>query len=257
MQPLRITLVQTDLHWEAPAANLSMLEQKIHAVQDTHLIVLPEMFTTGFSMNVSLAESMDGPAASWLKQTAQKKNTSLCGSVMIHEGNKYYNRLLWVSPDANVLKYDKRHLFSLSGEEKVFTSGKEHLTTSINGWNVRALICYDLRFPVWCRNSRLAPYDVLLLVANWPQRRSYAWQQLLIARAIENQCYVIAVNRVGNDGNGIYHSGHTMVINPLGEVLYNKADEEDVFTTQLDYHTLQEVRNNLPFLNDSDSFTIL
>ncbi|RYY99805.1 MAG: amidohydrolase [Chitinophagaceae bacterium] len=261
---LPFTLLQTTLQWEDPAANRRALEEKIRRYSAAgQVVVLPEMFATGFSMKPELlAEEMDGPTVQWMKETARAQRIILTGSLMIKEEGHYYNRGLWVLPNGTVGQYNKRHLFAYAGEHEHYTPGHERLIASVNGWRVQLLVCYDLRFPVWSRQQvhrgeEAAPeYDVLLYVANWPERRSLAWKTLLQARAIENQCYVIGVNRVGEDGNGIYHSGDSMVIDPMGEVLYHKAHEEDAFTITLDKTHLEAVRQKLPFWKDADDFSL-
>lgn len=271
MPELNFTLVQTQLHWEDKEANLQMLEQKIDGLQaPTHVIVLPEMFSTGFSMKPEqLAEKMDGPTVVWMKRMAASKKIILTGSIIIEEDGHFFNRLIWMLPNGHYGFYDKRHLFAFAEEDKHYSAGNKRLIASVNGWKINLMVCYDLRFPVWARQtSPPAPlqgrgektepeYDVLIYVANWPQRRNLAWKTLLQARAIENQCYVIGVNRVGNDGNDIYHSGDSMVIDPLGEILYHKADEEDVFTIALSKEHLQQVRERFQFWRDADEFQIL
>ncbi len=260
MSNLTITLIQSNLHWEDKLANLAMFEEKIMAViEPSHLVVLPEMFSTGFSMKPSeLAEKMDGPTVEWMKRIAATKKIILTGSVIIEENNHYYNRLLWVLPNGVVGAYDKRHRFAFAGEDQFYTAGTQRLITSVNGWKINTQVCYDLRFPVWARQASAEEpeYDVLLYVANWPARRSHAWKSLLIARAIENQCYVIGVNRVGNDGNNIEHSGDSMLIDPLGEVLYTEANLESIFTQQLSKEKLMDIRTRFPFWKDADHFTI-
>ena len=274
MQPLRLSLIQTDLHWENPDANRSMLEQKIRNIkQPGHIVFLPEMFTSGFSMQPELiAEENEGPTFQWMKNLATEKRIILCGSLAVKENNKenssitpqYFNRLFWILPNGHYGTYDKRHLFAYAGEDKYYTAGNRRLITSVNGWRLNLQICYDLRFPVWARQSpspkdRTAgktEYDVLVYLANWPERRIQAWRSLLIARAIENQAYVIGVNRTGNDGNGIYHSGNSMVVDPLGAVCYEMKNEEEVFTTELSYEHLQDARTRLPFLKDGDEFSL-
>ncbi len=258
---LTITLVQTFLHWEDKAANLQMLEERIRNIQETtQVVVLPEMFSTGFSMKPEqFAETMEGKSVAWMKQIAAEKRCIVTGSLIIEEAGNYYNRLLWVLPNGNVSWYDKRHRFAFAGEDQHYTAGEKRVIASVNGWKINLQVCYDLRFPVWARQTPgndVAEYDILLYVANWPQRRSHAWKTLLTARAIENQCYVIGVNRVGNDGNNVYHSGDNCVIDPLGEVLYSKGDEADTFTITLDKEHLQEVRRKFPFWKDGDEFLI-
>ncbi|SDE20730.1 amidohydrolase [Niabella drilacis] len=261
---LRITLIQTRLHWEDKAANLAMLREKIESIPQTQVVVLPEMFSTGFSMSPApLAETMEGPAVQWMKEIAARKKIILAGSLIIQEGGLYFNRLIWMLPNGQYGVYDKRHRFAFAGEDEHYAAGNKRLIASVNGWKVNLQVCYDLRFPVWGRQSTnpaapetMPEYDLLINVANWPQRRSLAWKTLLQARAIENQCYVVGVNRVGDDGNGIYHSGDSMVIDPLGETLYHKADEEDIFTITLHKTKLEEVRTKFPFWKDADGFTI-
>lgn len=262
MSSLTITLIQTQLFWEDKAANLAMLEQKINAIETaTELVVLPEMFSTGFSMRpAQLAETMEGETVSWMKRIAAARKIILTGSVIIEQEGQYYNRLIWMLPNGQYGYYDKRHRFAFAGEDAHYTAGNRRVVAQVNGWKVNLLVCYDLRFPVWARQQLQdgqPEYDLLLYVANWPQRRSHAWQTLLQARAIENQCYVVGLNRVGNDGNDIYHSGDSMVVDPLGQTLYHKADAEDVFTITLQKENLDEVRNKFPFWKDGDSFNLL
>ncbi len=261
-QPLTFTLIQTFLHWEDKAANLAMLEQKIMDIREkTEVVVLPEMFSTGFSMQPEkFAETMDGETVQWMKHIAQQKRIILTGSLMIKEGGNHYNRLVWMLPNGTCGWYNKRHLFAYASENDHFVAGSKRLIASVKGWKINLQVCYDLRFPVWARQSfdpgTEAEYDVLLYVANWPERRNLAWQTLLMARAIENQCYVIGVNRVGNDGNSVYHCGNSMVVDPLGNVLYSKLNEEDCFTITLQKQDLQSIRHKFPFLQDADHFTI-
>ncbi len=239
-----------------------MFEEKINQIKEkTQVIVLPEMFSTGFSMKPEpLAETMTGDTVAWMKKTAAEKKVIVTGSMIVEEEGHYYNRMLWVLPNGQYGQYDKRHLFAFAGEDEHYTGGSQRLIASVNGWKVNLLVCYDLRFPAWARQrfdeQQNFEYDVLIYVANWPERRSTAWKTLLQARAIENQCYVIGVNRVGTDGKDIYHSGDSMVVDPLGEVLYHKAHEEDVFTITLDKEHLQQVREKFPFWKDADRFEI-
>jgi predicted amidohydrolase len=223
------------------------------------------MFTTGFSMQPQiLAEKMDGESILWMKKIANKKGIVLTGSLIIEEDGQYFNRLIWMLPNGELGFYDKRHCFSLAGEDQHYTSGTKRLIASVGGWKINLCICYDLRFPVWTRqvihsdpDKEPAPeYDVLIYVANWPEKRSYAWKSLLAARAIENQCYVVGVNRIGNDGNGISHSGNSMIIDPMGSILYQKEHEEDIHTVVLDKSLLDDVRINLPFWKDADHFLL-
>ena len=261
MPTISFTIIQTNLFWEDKAANLSMLEQKIMGIKErTEIVVLPEMFSTGFSMKPQLlAETMDGPTVSWMKKISSNKKIVLTGSLIIEEEGNYYNRLLWVLPDGNMGYYDKRHRFAFAGEDKEYTAGHKRLIAQVKGWKINLQVCYDLRFPVWARqqSTETPEYDVLLYVANWPERRSHPWKSLLVARAIENQCYVIGVNRVGDDGNGIHHSGDSMVIDPLGVTLYHKQEEEDIFTIVLQKENLIAAREKFPFWKDADNFRIL
>ena len=259
---LTFTLIQTDLVWEDIDANLALLEEKINAISTkTEIIVLPEMFSTGFSMNPEkVAETMEGKALQWMKRIATSKRVILTGSLAIKENERYYNRLIWMLPNGQFSYYDKRHLFAFAGEDNHYTSGNKRLIAQVKGWKINLQVCYDLRFPVWARqqstDEQEAEYDILLYVANWPERRSLAWKTLLTARAIENQCYAIGVNRVGNDGNNIYHSGDSMVINPLGETIYTKANETDTYTFTLEKESLLSIRKQLPFLKDADGFML-
>ena len=267
MSSLTITTIQTDLIWEDKEANLRLLEKKILSLAGpVEVVVLPEMFSTGFSMKPEFfAEPMDGPAVSWMRTVAASRKIILTGSLIIREGNDYFNRLIWMQPNGVFGYYDKRHRFAYAGEDQSYSAGCKRLITSVKGWRVLPLICYDLRFPVWSRQTASIThggvdgnleYDLLLYVANWPQRRSHAWKTLLQARAIENQCFVAGVNRIGNDGNGIYHSGDTGIIGPLGEVLYDAAEREEVFSLTLQKETLTGVRQHFPFWRDADQFTI-
>lgn len=265
MSDLTLSLIQTALFWENPDANLAHLEEKLNALPSTtELVLLPEMFSTGFSMDATrLAETMDGAAVQWMRNSARKHRKILAGSLMIREGEDYYNRLIWMLPNGQFGTYDKRHCFSLAGEDQHFAPGEKRLIASVKGWKVNLCICYDLRFPVWSRQQvdpdgdPLQPeYDLLVYVANWPDRRIKAWQTLLPARAIENQCYVAAVNRIGDDGHGIPHSGHSMVVDPLGEAETAEAGKDTILTVTLKRKLLDEVREKLPFWKDADSFTI-
>ncbi len=270
MSQLAITTIQTNLVWEDKAANLQLLEEKINAIEEkTEIVVLPEMFSTGFSMQPQLfAETMDGETVDWMRRIAEDKRIIVTGSIIIKEDNHFYNRLIWMLPNGDVGFYNKRHLFAYAEEDKHYTAGNKRLIASVKGWKINLQICYDLRFPVWARQaapSQPPPkgeekanpeYDVLIYVANWPERRSHAWKTLLCARAIENQCYVVGVNRVGADGHNINHSGNSLVIDPLGEVLYHMADEEDIFTITLQKEWLEEVRTKFPFWKDGDDFLI-
>lgn len=257
MRDLRLTLVQSELFWEDKGANLRHLEALLAEQQlQTDLILLPEMFTTGFTMNIgSTGSSMEGPEVAWMQSIAKKYSCAVAGSLHIEEENKHYNRLLVVNEEGILAQYNKRHLFGMAGEHKAYEKGTEPLICLINDWRVSFQICYDLRFPVWSRNNN--NYDLLVYVANWPARRSYAWRQLLVARAIENQSFVAAVNRVGTDGNQLPYQGDSCVINPMGEPLWQLADVEVVKQITISASELQEVRANLPFLQDRDHFKLL
>jgi predicted amidohydrolase len=267
MSSLTVTTIQTDPAWEDKPANLRLLEDQIDSLpENPGLVVLPEMFSTGFSMRPEmLAEGMDGPTMSWMQDIAARKRIILTGSLIIEDAGAYYNRLIWMLPTGQYGYYDKRHTFGYAGEKEHYSPGRKRLITSVNGWKVLPLVCYDLRFPVWSRQTPLpAPdsslsepeYDLLIYVANWPERRSHAWKTLLQARAIENQAYVIGVNRVGNDGHDIYHSGDSMIVDPLGEVLYHAHDREETHTLTLYKETLTGIRERFPFLKDADHFSI-
>lgn len=269
MSNLTITILQTNLFWEDKKANIRMLEDKINSIKEkTEVIFLPEMFSTGFSMNAALlAEEMDGETVLWMKKVSAEKQVIICGSLMIKEDGKFYNRLIWMLPNGQMGTYDKRHLFAYAGEDLYFTKGNKRLIASVKGWKINLLICYDLRFPVWARQSagqseengasKTPKYDVLVYVANWPERRIHAWRTLLQARAIENQSFCIGVNRVGNDGNNIYYSGDSMVINPMGEMMYHQQHEEDIYTFSLRKEELEEIRDKTPFWKDADGFMVL
>ncbi|HBH06740.1 MAG TPA: amidohydrolase [Flavobacteriales bacterium] len=258
MEDLRVSIVQTDLHWENPAANLEMYNDKLKSLAGkTDLIVLPEMFATGFSMKPeAFAEKPeDSKAVKWLMKTSSDLQCCITGSLIIQENEKYFNRLFWVDKGTVVGSYDKRHLFTLAGEEKHYSAGNHHLMVELKGWKVLPLICYDLRFPVWSRNT--IDYDLVIYVANWPERRSYPWSQLLRARAIENMAYVVGLNRVGYDGNEVFHSGDSAVINAVGEVVLEfEKGAETTSTQELSIEHLRQTRKKFGFLNDRDSFTI-
>jgi omega-amidase len=270
MSTLTITVIQADLIWEDKAGNLKHLEEKIdEAPEATELIVLPEMFSTGFSMNPGpLAEDMEGPTLTWMKGTAARKRAALTGSIIITEEGNYYNRLIWMLPNGQFGFYDKRHRFAYAGEHDQYTAGCKRLIASVKGWKILPLVCYDLRFPVWSRQGgppkTAGPaagvagleYDLLIYVANWPERRSHAWKTLLQARAIENQSYVVGVNRVGQDGMDIYYSGDSMIIDPQGNVLHHSLGQEAVFTCTIGKEKLEETRNRFPFWRDADHFQI-
>jgi hypoxanthine-DNA glycosylase len=254
-ETLRVTTIQTDLYWEDSVANRAMLEKKIRALEETDVIILPEMFTTGFSMNAKeLAETMSGVTVSWMKQLSKEFSVVLTGSVIIKEGNHYFNRMLWVQPAGELLYYDKKHLFSMAKEEETYTAGTQRIMVDYKGWKIALFVCYDLRFPAWCRNQK--EYDMAIYVASWPAKRSYHWCTLLPARAIENQAYVFGVNRIGKDGKGFDYNGDTMVIDPAGEIWYHQEEKEHIQQHILTKEHLMTVRKQYPFLQDRDTFRI-
>jgi predicted amidohydrolase len=257
MSTLKITSFQSYLFWENIDKNLQNLGLRLNSIREkTDLIVLPEMFSTGFSMNPSkFAEEMGGKTMKWMHDQARKFESVITGSLIIKESDKYYNRLIWMRPDGSHEQYDKRHLFGMGEEDKHYTAGTQKLFVELKGWKICPAICYDLRFPVWLRNKN-EEYDLLLIVANWPERRSLHWRSLIPARAIENQAFVVAVNRVGHDGNEVFHSGDSMCIDPNGKVVYYKPNDEDLYTFTIHKNDLTETRRNLPFLKDADSFDI-
>lgn len=258
MQDLNVAILQADLAWENPQENINYFTKEILELPETvDVIVLPEMFTTGFSMHAAhLAEPQNGKSLSWMLQMAKEKQACVTGSLIIEENGNYYNRLYWVFPDETFKTYDKKHLFSLAKEEQTYAAGTQKLIVEYKGWKFCPLICYDLRFPVWARNTE--DYDVVLFVANWPEMRTSAWDALLKARAIENMAYCVGVNRVGEDGNGYPYSGHSAVYDALGNLLTKSENHHQVFTEvhELSYKKLHENRNKLGFLNDRDDFTV-
>lgn len=261
MASLTITTIQSDIHWENIAANLEMFTAKIRSVREKkEIVVLPEMFTTGFSLNTSMAETMDGSALQWMRAMAQQERIIIIGSLMIKDNGKFFNRLICMYPNGQFGHYDKRHLFSFAHEHKHYAPGNKRFIFSVNGWKINTQICYDIRFPVWTRQNikdGQPEYDILLNVANWPKSRIMHWNTLLQARAIENQCYVVGVNRVGIDANyGLAYSGSSSIISPFGDIIYRKEDAEEIFTITLEKNILEKVRSSFPFLQDADSFVI-
>ena len=254
---MKIALIQSDLHWEEPQKNRNNFEEKIDSIdQEVNLIVLPEMFTTGFTMNASkMAETMQGESVLWMQTLAKKKNCALTGSLIIEENNQYYNRSIFVFPNRKIEHYDKRHLFTLAGEDQFYTKGTQKNIIEYMGWRICPQICYDLRFPVFSRNTE--NYDLLLYVANWPKVRTNAWDALLKARAIENMSYVIGVNRIGFDANAYEHIGHSQAVDFSGNYILEPQETESVFIIELDKNSLLETRKRLDFLSDKDEFTIL
>src|SRR6187431_722951 len=252
MSTLTITGIQTALQWEDASANRKMFEEKINSItRKTEIIILPETFSTGFSMKPKeFAETMDGETIKWMKRITAEKKIILTGSVIIKENENYFNRLIWMLPNGQTGIYDKRHLFGYAGEDNEFTPGTKRLIASVKGWKINLLVCYDLRFPVWARQQVQEDgpeYDLLIYVANWPERRSLAWKTLLQARAIENQCYVVGVNRVGKDGKDIAYSGDSSVFGPLGEAIWQKSGEATVHTVTLSKENIMNTRNQFPF----------
>lgn len=255
---LKISLIQTALQWEAPKENLLHFSSLVKNIKKgtTDIILLPEMFSTGFSMNAAAhAQQMNGDAVTWMIETSKNKNAVVCGSLIINEKNKYYNRLLWVQPDGKILHYDKRHLFRMANEHKTYTAGKKKLIVDYKGWKISPLICYDLRFPVWSRTA--GDIDLVLFVANWPERRNFAWNHLLIARAIENQCYVAGLNRTGKDGENVIYAGNSMVLDPLGGNLITPSGKEQILHAVLSKRMLNDFRKSFPVNLDSDKFKII
>ena len=256
MDKLRITTVQSTLHWKDAQSNRSLFDQKlVPLVGQTDLVILPEMFTTGFSMEpADVAEPMNGPTIQWMQDKARQLGAALTGSLILEENEHYFNRLIWMRPDGTFEQYDKRHLVTLAGEHEVFTAGKEKLITEWLGWKICPMVCYDLRFPVWSRNAE--NWDLLIYVANWPQKRRLHWKTLLQARAIENQCFVAGVNRVGTDGVGLTYVGDTSVIDYAGHHLQQTATVEGHFTCTISKKSMLDYRSKLNFLPDQDKFQI-
>jgi predicted amidohydrolase len=256
---LNITLIQSDIFWEDKEANLRQYEDYIGKIDaQREVVVLPEMFSTGFSMAPErLAEKMDGPSVQWMKDMAAKYRCILAGSLIIEDESHYFNRLIWMQPDGQYGFYDKRHLFGYGEEDKHYEPGSRKLITSVKGWKICPMVCYDLRFPVWARNHPDNGYDVLLYAANWPARRSLAWKTLLQARAIENQSYVVGVNRIGKDANDIEYTGDSSVFGPLGEKLFQQEGGVALQTITLEKSVLEQTRSNFHFLKDADNFLII
>ena len=254
---LTVSLVQTSLHWHDVAANLAMFEEKLAEVPESaDLVILPEMFSTGFSMkSEDLAEPAGGPTTEWMRKQAAKLDAAVTGSVITKDGDNYFNRLIWMRPNGDYHTYDKRHLFRMAGEDGHYSAGEEKLIVTWKGWNICPLVCYDLRFPVWARNRNLE-YDLVLFVANWPAVRVTAWDALLSARSIENLAYSIGVNRTGNDGNGIPHNGHSAVWSPKAERLAFADDAETVLTVSLSKNKLDAFRKAFPAHLDADGFEL-
>jgi omega-amidase len=253
---MKIALIQSDLYWEDASKNRNSFESKINQIGSTvNLVVLPEMFSTGFTMNAqAVAETMQGETVLWLKTLAKQKNFAITGSLIIVENEKYYNRMVFVFPSGEIKYYNKRHLFSLAGEDKFYTNGNEKVIVEYLDWKICLQVCYDLRFPVFARN--IENYDLLLYVANWPKVRTNAWDALLKARAIENLSYAVGVNRVGLDANNYEHTGHSQVVDFLGNYILEPQETEAVFIVELDKNEMLETRKKLDFLSDKDVFEI-
>ncbi|URC13394.1 nitrilase family protein [Flavobacterium sp. B183] len=253
---MKIALIQSNLYWENASENRKQFETKINLIDaDVNLIVLPEMFSTGFTMNAAaVAETMQGETISWIQSLAKQKKAAIVGSLVIVENEKYYNRMVFVFPSGELQYYNKRHLFSLAGEDQFYTRGDEKVIVNYLNWKICLQVCYDLRFPVFARN--VENYDLLLYVANWPKVRTNAWDALLKARAIENLSYVIGVNRVGLDANNFEHIGHSQAVDFLGNYILEPQESEDVFVVELDKNSMLEIRKKLDFLSDKDVFRI-
>ena len=255
-EQLSIALVQYDIVWESAQENHEKIEAMLENYHsDFAILIFPEALSTGFSMNSEkIAEPVDGSTFQWMKNLAVRKNIVVCGSFFVSDNGRYYNRFFWVEPGERVFTYDKHHLFTIEGEIKSFSPGKSRTLIDFKGWKIFPQICYDLRFPVWSRN--VFSYDLMINVANWPASRSEVWKTLLKARAIENQCYVVAVNRVGTDGNKIVHSGDSLVVDPKGIKIYMAGDREIIETVTIDLNRLHAFRDNFNTLKDMDHFTI-
>ena len=252
---LKVTTIQYSIIWENAFKNRELLTNLINKQDQTDIVVLPETFSTGFSIKKQVAETMDGETVLWMLKMAKQKKTAIVGSIIIKESESFYNRLLFVSPTGEIQKYDKQHLFNYGNEGKCFTAGKKVITFNYLGWKIKPIICYDLRFPVAIRNTE--NYDLLLCIANWPKVRVEAWDTLLKARAIENQTYVIGVNRIGVDGNNLEYPGHSNVYDPLGKPLGVLNNELQVSNFTLLKNTITDTRKKFPFLEDRDHFNFV
>jgi omega-amidase len=254
---MNLALIQTDIVWENPSENRKVLEEKINALTESvDIIILPEMFTSGFTMHPNLvAETMNGATILWLQNIAKTKKCAITGSLVISENDNFYNRMVFVFPNGEIQYYDKKHLFTLAGEDKIYTSGKEKVIVNYNNWNICLQVCYDLRFPVFSRN--IENYDLLIYVASWPKVRTNAWDILLKARAVENLSYAIGVNRIGTDNNDFEYIGHSQIIDELGNFIIEPTESEGVFIANLNKNKLDETRSKLNFLNDRDEFNLV
>jgi len=253
MRDLNVTIVQAPIVWMDESANLDAFSRLIEGIgEPTDLIILPEMFTTGFAMDpASCASRMDGRPVAWMRDIAASCNAAVAGSLAIAEGGRFYNRFIMADPEGRIHTYDKRHLFRMGGEHTVYTSGAERVTLPFREWRIRPFVCYDLRFPVWMRN-RGDEYDLAVIVANWPDRRAHHWRALAVARAIENQAFVAAVNRVGADGNGVAHLGGSLVVDPWGQVLFEAGSATCVRTLTLSAEVVRSCRERFPVWKDAD-----
>ena len=256
-EKLNIAFIQPDLKWEDAEANRKLFSERIKEISnDVELIILPEMFTTGFSMNAeNLAEETEAETLAWLQENARSKSSAITGSVIITENGNYYNRLFFVFPDGSYKLYDKRHTFTLAKEDETYTAGKDRLIVDYKGWKICPLVCYDLRFPVWARNT--VDYDLLIYVANWPKKRVDAWDALLKARAIENMAYCVGLNRTGEDGDGYIYNGHSVAYDTLGKPITDlNREDEFIAEVSLDRESMLETRSKLKFLQDRDKFSL-
>lgn len=256
MQPLTLSLIQTATRWHAPAKNRALFDDWFTQLPaESDVVVLPEMFSTGFTMDsTKVAEPMSGPTVTWLRQAAGTLGKVICGSLVIEENGAYYNRFFWAQPNGDLEHYDKRHRFRMAGEHEHYAAGQRPLTLTYKGWRIRPFVCYDLRFPVWLRNRD--DYDLLLGVANWPAARQGAWNTLLRARAVENLSYVVGVNCMGRDGNGVEYRGGSGVYRPDGEIQLEQLDREGVFTATLEPELLVSWRERFPAHLDADQFEL-
>ncbi len=253
---LKIYFVQTDLSWQDKKANLLKLDNLISPLMNADIILLPEMFNTAFCpKSTHLAETMDEDTVNWMIKISKKKKCAIVGTLMIKEEDKIFNRLVWISRSGDIYTYDKRHLFSLIGEQRYISPGSKRLIIEENGWKICPLICYDLRFPVFSRND--IDYDLLIYLANWPEKRIDAWKSLLKARAIENQCYTVGVNRIGMDGSGVLFNGNSLAFNAFGNELIKPTTSSQIFNIKIQKRHIKSIREKINFLNDRDNFELI
>ncbi len=258
-EDLTLAIIQQDIAWENEEENLSLFASNINIIKEEHptvdMMVLPEMFTTGFTMNpASVAETMNGATVEWMKEIALETESAICGSIIIEENGRFFNRFIMAKPDQQINYYDKKHLFAFAGEDEKFTPGSKKVKMEYKGWSIMPFVCYDLRFPVWCRNTEMS--DIMIFVANWPEARIVHWNSLLPARAIENQCYVIGVNRIGKDKNNLIYTGQSAVYDPSGQCIVNLDSREGFELVHLEKSKIISSREGLPFWKDADSFSI-